>query len=110
MEMERILSMGSRLQKLLVEAKAEAERMVSEAQKEADEMIDAAKTESNRRRMRAQRGTGLEEMLAEEEKKAVKEAAKVAKDYEKQVKDLRKVPTKKMESAVELVLKEVLPE
>jgi len=80
MDMERVLSMGSRLQKLLIEAKAEAERMVSEAQKEADEMIDAAGTESNRRRMRAQRGTGLEEMLAEEEKKAVKEAAKVVKD------------------------------
>ena len=110
MEMERILSMGSRLQKLLIEAKAEAERMVSEAQKEADEMIDTAKTESNRRRMRAQRGTGLEEMLAEEEKKAVKEAAKVAKDYKKQVEELRKVPAEKMESAVELVLKEVLPE
>ena len=110
MEMERILSMGSRLQKLLIEAKAEAEQMVSEAQKEADEMMDAAKTESNRKRMRAQRGTGLEDMLAEEEKKAVKEAAKVVKDYEKQVGALRKIPTEKMESAVELVLKEVLPE
>jgi len=110
MEMERVLSMGSRLQKLLIEAKAEAEQMVSEAQKEADEMIDAAKTESNRRRMRAQRGTGLEDMLAEEEKKAVKEAAKVAKDYEKQVEELKKIPAKKNESAVELVLKEVLPE
>jgi len=102
--------MGSRLQKLLVEAKAEAERMVSDAQKQADEMIEAARTESNRRRLRAQRGTGLEEMLAEEEKKAVKEAAKVAKDYEKQVEELRKIPAKNMESAVELVLKEVLPE
>ena len=110
MEMERVLSMGSRLQKLLVEAKADAERMVSEAQKKADEMMDAARTESNRRRMRAQRGTGLEEMLAEEEKKAVKEAAKVAKDYEKQVEELRKIPAEKMENAVELVLKEALPE
>jgi len=49
-------------------------------------------------------------MLAEEEKKAVKEAAKVAKDYEKQVEELRKIPAEKMESTVELVLKEVLPE
>lgn len=110
MEMERVLSMGSRLQKLLVEAKAEAERTVSEAQKQADEMIEAVKAESNRRRMRAQRGTGLEEMLAEEEKKAEKEAAKVSKDYEKQIEELRKIPAEKMESAVEFVIKEVLPE
>ncbi len=83
--------------------------MVSEAQKQADEMIEAARTESNRRRMRAQRGTGLEEMLAEEEKKAEKEAAKVSKEYDKQVGELEKIPAEKIDDAVEFVLQEVLP-
>jgi len=108
--MERVLSMSGRLQKLLTEAQAEAEKTVQDAQRQADEMINVANKEAERKRLRAQRGTGLEEMLAEEEKKAMKEADKVVKDYEKQVDDLKKVSDRKVSEAVDYVIKEVLPE
>ena len=110
MEMERVLSMSGRLQKLLTEAQAEADQKVNEAQKIADEIIETAKTEANRKRLRAQRGSGLEELLAEEEKIAEKEAIKVTKDFENKVEELRKIPTKKINEAIKYVLQEVLPE
>jgi V/A-type H+-transporting ATPase subunit G/H len=107
--MKRVLSIGGRLQKLLTDAQIEAEQMVKEAQDKADEIINKAKTESNRRRARAQRGTGLEELLAEEEEKARKEAIKVTEKYEKQIEKLKEIPDQKMNDAVDFVLKEVLP-
>jgi vacuolar-type H+-ATPase subunit H len=108
--MERVLSMSGRLQKLLTEAQAEAEKIVQEAQRQADEMINIANKEAERKRIRAQRGTGLEELLAEEEKKAMKEADKITKDYKNQVEDLKKVSEKKVSNAIDFVMKEVLPE
>ena len=110
MSMERVLSMSGRLQKLLTEAQEEADKIIHDAKRQADEMIDTAKKEAERKRARAQRGTGLEDMLAEEEKKALKEAEKVSKDYEKQVDDLKEVPDEKVSEAVDYVMKEVLPE
>lgn len=107
--MKRVLSIGGRLQKLLTDAQIEAEQMVKEAQEKADEIINKAKTESNRRRARAQRGSGLEELLAEEEEKARKEAVKVTENYEKQVEKLKEIPDQKMNESVDFVLKEVLP-
>lgn len=107
--MKRVLSIGGRLQKLLTDAQIEAEQMVKEAQEKADETINKAKTESNRKRARAQRGTGLEELLAEEEEKARKESVKVTENYRNQVEKLKEIPGQKMNETVDFVLKEVLP-
>jgi V/A-type H+-transporting ATPase subunit G/H len=106
--MKNVLSIGGRLQKLLIDAQTEAEQMVKEAQDKAEEIIDKAKIESNRKRARAQRGTGLEEMLAEEEEKAKKEAVKVTKNFEKQAEKLKEIPDQKMNEAIDFALKEVL--
>jgi V/A-type H+-transporting ATPase subunit G/H len=107
--MKRVLMIGGRLQKLLTDAQIEAEQMVKEAQDKAEEIISKAKIESNRKRARAQRGTGLEEMLAEEEEKAKKEAIKVTENFEKQAEKLKEIPNQKMAEAIDFVLKEVLP-
>jgi V/A-type H+-transporting ATPase subunit G/H len=108
--MKRVLSIGGRLQKLLTDAQIEAEQMIKEAQDKAEEIINKAQIESNRKRARVQRGTGLEELLAEEEEKAKKEAVKVTKNFEKQVEKLKEIPDQKMNEAIDFVLKEVLPQ
>jgi vacuolar-type H+-ATPase subunit H len=110
LEIKRVLSIGGRLQKLLTDAQIEAEQMVKEAQDKADEIINKAKTESNRERARAQRGTGLEELLAEEEEKANQEAIKVTENFEKQAEKLKEIPDQKMDEAIDFVIKEVIPE
>ncbi len=108
MEMERVLSIGGRLQRLLEEAEAEAQMKVSEAQRRADEMVKAAKEEAEHRRSSAQRGTGIDDLIAVEEDKAKKEARKVTEEYDGRVEALKKVPKKRREQAVEMILREVL--
>ncbi len=110
MEMQKILSLGGRLQKLLDKTEAEANEIISEAQKKADQVIAEAKEEAEKKRLRAQRRTGLDEFLADAEAEAKSEATKVTKDYEKRVKEVHNIPDDKFKSAVDLVLKEVLPE
>ena len=109
MKMDRIISMGGRLQKLLADAEVEANKKVSEAQNKADEMIRTARSDAEYRRKRAQRGTGIDELIAEEEKKARKEADKITKEYADKVDDLRNISEEKMNEAQALVLGEVLP-
>ena len=109
MKMDRIISMGGRLQKLLADAEAEANKKVSEAQSKADEMIRTARSDAEYRRKRAQRGTGIDELIAEEEKKARVDAEKIAKEFSEKVEDLRKISDDKMNEAEAMVLGEVLP-
>lgn len=109
MSMERVLSMGERLQKLLEGAESEAERKVAEAKRRAEEIISQARTEAENRRVRAQRGHGIDDLIQAEEEKAKKEAAKIMKDYEKKAEATKKVPEDRFNEAVDLVLKEVLP-
>ena len=110
MGVERVLSMGERLQKLLDGAEKEAEAKIGEAQRKAADMISKARADAERRRTMAQRGYGIDELLKEAEEKATKEAEKKLKDYKKQVGAVKGVPEEKMKEAVALVLKEVLPE
>jgi vacuolar-type H+-ATPase subunit H len=110
MEMERILSIGGRLQKLLDDADAEVQRKVSEAERKAEEMINSAKAEAEYRRGKAQRGTGIEDLIVAEEKKAKKDAENVAGDYRKKMEELTKIPKKNLDEAVNFILKEVLPQ
>jgi len=110
MGMERVLSLGERLQKLVANAEAEAKAKIAEAQSAADEKIGVANNEAARKRAMATRGTGIEELLKEEEKKAEKDAKKILKDYEAKAEALRDVPEDKMKEAIETVMKEVLPQ
>jgi len=108
--MERVLSMGERLQRLLDDAETKADEIVVEAQRKADEMVSKAKAEAERRRNMAQRGSGIDELIREVEEKAKVDAEKSLEDYEKKAEALKKLPEDKMQVALELVLKEVLPE
>ena len=110
MDLERVISMGERLQRLLDNAKKDAEEVVVEAERKASEMISKAKAEAERRRNLAQRGTGIDELLSEAEEKAKVEAEKSLEGYKERVEALKKVPEEKKQEAVALVLKEVLPE
>jgi vacuolar-type H+-ATPase subunit H len=110
MGVERVLSMGERLQRLLDGAEKEAEAKVVEAEQKAADMISKARADAERRRTMAQRGYGIDEFLKEAEEKATKEAEKKLKGYKKQTEAVKDVPEEKMKEAVALVLKEVLPE
>ncbi|MDP6457807.1 MAG: hypothetical protein QGF78_00515 [Candidatus Bathyarchaeota archaeon] len=105
---ESVLSIGERLQKLLANAEVEAKAMITEAQSTTNEKITAANNKASRKRAMAQRGTGIEELLKDEEKKAKKEAKKILKDYKVQAEALRDVPEDKVREAIETVMKEVL--
>lgn len=110
MGIERVLSMGERLQRLLDSAEKDAEAIISEAEKMAAEMISKAKAEAERRRNLAQRGRGIDELIREAEEKAEKEAEKSLKDYKAKAEALKTVTKEKMDEAVAIVLKEVLHE
>ncbi len=108
--MESVLSIGERLRKLLTDAEAEAKAMVAEAKSVGDEKITEAQKNAVRKKAMAQRGTGIEELLKDEEKKAEKEAKKILKDYTAKAEALRDVPEDKRKEVIETVLKEVLPQ
>jgi vacuolar-type H+-ATPase subunit H len=109
MDLEKVLSMGERLQRFLDKAEKEAEEILTEAQTKANEMISKAKTGAERRRNLAQRGSGIDELLSEAEEKAKIEAEKSMEGYRKKAEALKKFPENKMEEAVVRVLKEALP-
>ncbi len=109
MALERVVSMGERLQRLLDGAEKEAEVKVADAEKSAEEMVAKAKTDSERRRSMAQRGYGIDELLKEAEEDAKKEAKKLIKDFTKKAETVKEVSEDKMEEAVALVLGEVIP-
>lgn len=109
-DVNRILSMGGRLQRLLEEAESEADRILSEARAEADAMINEAKEESEYRLSRAQRGTGIDDLIKSEEEKAQKEAQKVKERYLSRVEEIKGVSTEKRKEAVNMIVEEVIPE
>lgn len=109
MSLEKVLSMGERLKKLLDKAEKEAGEIINLAETKADEMISKAKTEAERKRNLAQRGSGIDELLREAEEKAKIEAEKSLEGYRRKAEVLKKVPDDKMEEAVARVLKEALP-
>lgn len=108
--MERVLSIGERLQKLLEGAETEAEEKLEEAQGRAKEMISQARAEAENRRARAQRGRGIDNLIQAEEEKAKKDAAKTMEDFEKKAGAVKEVSEERIKEAVNLVLREVLPQ
>jgi len=109
MEMKNILSLGGRLKRLLAKAEEDAQKTVSEAQAKADEILKAAKDESEKRLIRAQYRTGLDEFLKDAEAEAKQQAKKVEKDYAKQAQEIKAIPENKIKEAAEMLVKEVLP-
>jgi V/A-type H+-transporting ATPase subunit G/H len=107
--MERVLSMGERLQRLIEEAEKESEKKIAEAQKRAEEMIAEARDEAENRRISAQRGDGIEELTRSEEERARKEAANILEGYGTKAEAVKKVPRARFDDAVSMVLREVLP-
>jgi vacuolar-type H+-ATPase subunit H len=109
MEMKNILSLGGRLQRLLAKAEEEGRGIIAEAQEKADETVRVAKDEAEKRLVRAQYRTGLDEFLKDAEEEAKKEAKRVEKEYAKRAEDIKAVPEDKVREAAELLVKEVLP-
>lgn len=109
MGMEKLVSIGERLERLLADADRDGKAKVAEAEKRAEEMVSRAKAEATRRLAMAQRGTGIDELLKEAEKKAGIEADRKLKDYEERAEALKATSMEKIEEAISLVLKEVLP-
>lgn len=107
---DRILSMGGRLQRLLEEAEAEADNILSEARAEADAMINEAKEEADYRLSRAQRGTGIDDLIKAEEEEAQKGAQEVRENYLSRVKEVEQTPMDKREEAVNMIIDKVIPE
>jgi len=105
MEMKNILSLGGRLQRLLAKAEEEGRGIIAEA----DETVRVAKDEAEKRLIRAQYRTGLDEFLKDAEEEAKKEAKRVEKEYAKRAEDIKTVPEDKVREAAELLVKEVLP-
>lgn len=109
MGMERMLSIGGRLQRLIKEAEVEAERRIEEAKDRAKEMISQARTDAEDRRARAQRGRGIDDLLQAEEGRAKKDAEVVLEGYKRRAEEAKEAQEDIYEKAVDLVLMEVLP-
>jgi len=108
MEMKSILSLGGRLKKLLAKAEEEAQGITSEAQGKADQMVNAAKEESEKRLVKAQYRTDLDEFLVDAEEKANQEAKKVEKEYDKRAQEIKTFHVDKIREAAGMVIEEVL--
>jgi len=102
--------MGDRLQRLLKEAEEEADKIVSEARVEADAMIKEAQEDAEHRLSRAQRGTGIDDLIKAEEEKAQKEAREIRERYKSRAKEIEQVSMENREDALEMILEEVIPE
>ena len=108
MEMKSILSLSGRLKNLLAKAEEEAQGIMSEAQAKADQIVNAAKEESERRLVKAQYRTDLDEFLVDAEKEARQEAKKIEKEYDKQAQEIKTFPVEKIKEAAGMVVEEVL--
>jgi vacuolar-type H+-ATPase subunit H len=106
--MERILSIGERLQTLLEDAEKEALKIVLEAEKKSEKMISEVKVDAERKKNLAQRGSNIEEFIREAEEKAKVKADKILHTNEQRAEEMKKIPRKKELEAIDFVLKEVL--
>ncbi|MBN1682748.1 hypothetical protein JW865_04270 [Candidatus Bathyarchaeota archaeon] len=108
MSMDKILSIGGRLQKMLDEAEFEAQKEISEARKKAEEMVNSAKSDAEYRRNRAQKGLGIDDLIIAEEKKAKKDAEKITLEYKKKIEELKNISSEKHDVTISFILKETM--
>jgi vacuolar-type H+-ATPase subunit H len=109
MEVKKVLSVGKRLQTILEEAEKESQTKLSDAKRRSEETLNKAKTEAEEKKAKAQRGSGIDDLVKAEETRAKKEAEKIKAQYEVKIEAMKKLPKKKRDHAVDLVVKEVLP-
>jgi vacuolar-type H+-ATPase subunit H len=106
--MNKILSLGGRLNRLIERTEEEAEQIIARAQSKADKIVNTAQREATQRLQRAQRRSGLNEFLKEAEEEAKIEAKKVLEDYYKRAKEIRSVPDSELKEASKIFVREVL--
>ena len=104
------LSVGRRLENILDEAEKESSLKIAEAQRKAEGLLARARTEAEEKRARSQRGQGIDALVKEEEAKAKVEAEKVKAEYKKKADALSNSPKAKRANAIEMIVKEVLPQ
>lgn len=109
MEVKKVLSVGKRLQVILEEAEKESQIKLSDAKRSSEETLNKAKAEAEEKKSKAQRGAGIDDLVKAEENRAKKEAEKIKAQYETKVEAMKKLPKKKRDTSVDLVVKEVLP-
>ncbi len=109
MEVKKVLSVGKRLQVILEEAEKESQTKLSDAKRRSEETLNKAKAEAEEKKSKAQRGAGIDDLVKAEENRAKKEAEKIKVQYAAKVEAMKKLPKKKRDTSVDLVVKEVLP-
>lgn len=109
MEVKKVLSVGKRLQTILEEAEKESQLRLSEAKRRSEEMVNNARIEAEEKKAKAQRGAGIDDLVRAEENRAKIEAKKVKAQYEQRIETIKKLPKRKLDADIDLVVKEVLP-
>ncbi|MCX6648100.1 MAG: hypothetical protein NTV61_01745 [Candidatus Bathyarchaeota archaeon] len=109
MEVKKILSVGKRLQIILEEAEKESQQKLGDAKRRSEEMVNKAKTEAEEKKSKAQRGAGIDDLVKAEENHAKKDAEKIKAQYQQKIEAIKKLPKKKRDHSIDLVVKEVLP-
>ena len=109
MEVKKVLSVGKRLQTILEEAERESQQRLADAKRRSEEMVNKAQTEAEEKKVKAQRGAGIDDLIKAEENRAKKEAEKVKAQYKQRIEAISKLPKRKRDYAVDLVVKEVIP-
>ena len=107
---KKSLSVGKRLETILDDAEKEAQQLIIEAQRKKDVILSKAAAEAEEKRVRAQRGLGIDTLIREEEKKVQNEAEAMKSDFKKKLDTFSNIPKKKKEAVIEMVVKEVLPQ
>jgi vacuolar-type H+-ATPase subunit H len=110
MEVKKVLSVGKRLQAILEEAERESQQRLADAKRRSDEILTKARAEAEEKKSKAQRGAGIDDLIKAEEARARKEAEKIRAEYEQRIEAVTKLPKRKHDAAVELVLKEAMPQ
>jgi vacuolar-type H+-ATPase subunit H len=109
MEVKKVLSVGKRLQTILEEAERESQQRLADAKRRSEEMVNNARIEAEEKKAKAQRGAGIDDLVRAEENRAKKEAEKVKAQYEQRIETIKKLPNRKRDADIDLVVKEVLP-
>ncbi len=109
MEVKKVLSVGKRLQTILEEAERESQQKLGDAKRRSDEMVNKARSDAEEKKSKAQRGAGIDDLVKAEENRAKVEAEKIKAQYLQKIEAIKKIPRRKRDSSIDLVVKEVLP-
>ena len=109
MEVKRYIEVSEKLRRLLEDAERQAKEIIGQAEEQAEKIVTDAGEEAKNMRLRAETGEVLKELIKEAEKAAEDEAKKILEEYEQKLFTLKEIPQERIQEAVELVLRRVLP-